>query len=75
MQQQFKPGEEEWKALKATALQRDGIDLSEVTPSEKNTILQRMQALMARQTIQTEGYYEVENQTDNTIIKALQVLK
>jgi len=34
-----------------------------------------MQALMARQTIQTEGYYEVENQTDNTIIKALQVLK
>ena len=46
-----------------------------MTPSEKNTILQRMQALMARQTIQTEGYYEVENQTDNTVIKALQVLK
>ena len=75
LQQQFKPGEEEWKALKATALQRDGIDLSEVTPSEKNTILQRMQALMARQTIQTEGYYEVENQTDGTVKKALEVLK
>ncbi len=73
--QQFKPGETEWAALKAMTLQRDGINISEVTPAEKATILQRMQALMARQVAQTEGYYEVENQSDSTVKKALEVLR
>ena len=75
LEQQFKPGEEEWKALKALALQKDGIDLSGVTPDEKANIFLRIQALMARQIAQTEGYYEVENNTDSTVKKALEILK
>ena len=74
LEQQFKPGETEWQALKKVTLQRDGIDLAEVTPKEKNEILQRMQALMARQIERSEGYYEVINQSDTIIKKALEVL-
>ena len=74
LEQKFIPGEEEWKELKTITSQRDGIDLSEVTSAEKTEILQRMQALMARQIIRAEGYYEVVNKSDTTIRKALEVL-
>ncbi len=75
LQQQFIPGEAEWQNIKSTAQERDGISLAEVTPKEKADILQRMQALMARQLFRTEGYYEIENKNDNTIKKALETLK
>ncbi len=74
LEQEFKPGEAEWTALKAIASQRDAINLAEVTPTEKTEILHRMQALMARQIFRTEGYYEVTNETDSTVKKALEVL-
>ena len=74
LEQEFKPGETEWTAIKTIASQRDAINLTEVTPTEKTEILHRMQALMARQIFRTEGYYEVTNETDSTIKKALEVL-
>ncbi len=73
--QQFIPGEAEWQGIKTIAMQRDAINLAEVTPKEKAEILHRMQALMARQVFRTEGYYELENQTDNTVKKALETMK
>ena len=72
--QHFKPGDEEWTAFKNITKQNDGIDVSEVTVEEKKSILQRMQALMARQVANTEGYYEIANNSDSTVQKALNVL-
>jgi carboxyl-terminal processing protease len=73
--QQFTPGETEWQGIKTIAMQRDAINLAEVTSKEKAEILHRMQALMARQLFRTEGYYEVENQYDNTVKKALETMQ
>ena len=75
LQQQFIPGEAEWQLLKTLAMQRDAINLTEITSVEKTEVLHRMQALMARQLFRTEGYYEVENKIDNTVKKALETLK
>ncbi len=74
LEEQFKPGEIEWQAFKNSTKQHDGIDVTEVTVEEKKSILQRMQALMAKQIASTEGYYEIANSTDSTIKKALNVL-
>ena len=74
LQQQFKPGEVEWEAFKNTTKHQDGIDVSEVTLEEKKSILQRMQALMAKQIANTEGYYEIANTLDSTVKMALNVL-
>jgi carboxyl-terminal processing protease len=35
-------------------------------------LLQRVQTLMARQIWRTEGYFEVINKNDSTVLKALQ---
>ncbi len=72
--QKFQPGEVEWRAFSNTTKQQDGIDVSEITEDEKKSILQRMQALMARQIANNEGYYEVANNSDRTVQKALNVL-
>ncbi|MFP5042447.1 S41 family peptidase [Parasediminibacterium sp. JCM 36343] len=73
--QAFNPGEKEWQLLKSIAMQRDGVDISSVSATEKNNILARMKALMGRQIARSEGFYEVYNQTDSTVAKALDVMK
>ena len=71
---QFKPGEKEWEQLAAFA-SKDTIDLNKVSPSQKKDLLQKFQAMMARQMWRTEGYYEIANATDPMTKKAMEVMK
>lgn len=71
---QFKPGEKEWQQLVAYAA-KDTIDLNKVSATQKADLLQKLQAMLARQIWRTEGYYEVTNATDPMIKKALEVMK
>lgn len=71
---QFKPGEKEWEQLSVFA-SKDTVDLSTVSSSQKKDLLQKFQAMMARQMWRTEGYYEIANATDPMIKKAMEVMK
>jgi carboxyl-terminal processing protease len=66
----FMPGQKEWNSLVSFA-KKDSVELSGVSQKDKNALLQRMQTLMARQIWRTEGYFEVINKTDSTVLKAL----
>lgn len=70
----FKAGEDEWNALKKFAV-RDSVYLNKVSPKDKSLIIKRIPSLLARQLWRYEGYYEVMNQSDEFVQKALQVLK
>lgn len=72
--ERFKAGETEWNALKAFAV-KDSIDLSKATPKDKAYVIKRIPALLARQIWRYEGYYEVLNQSDDFVQKALGLLK
>jgi carboxyl-terminal processing protease len=71
---QFKPGEKEWHQLSSFA-KKDTIDLSNISSVAKTDVLKRFQSLLARQIWRAEGYYELSNETDPMIKKALEVLK
>jgi len=75
LQNTFKPGTTEWEAFKSVTLMKDGINLNEVTEAEKNKILFHMQTLIARLLFHNEGYYEILNQKDNMVLKAMEVVK
>lgn len=70
----FVPGEQEWTALKGFAA-RDSIAMDAVSAKDKQVLLKRMQALMARQIWRNEGYFEIMNRQDMAVQKALQVLQ
>lgn len=70
----FKAGENEWDSLEKFAV-RDSVNLSKVTAKDKALIIKRIPSLLARQMWRYEGYYEVMNQSDNFVQKALQILK
>lgn len=70
----FKAGEDEWNALEKFAA-RDSINLNKVSAKDKSFILKKIPSLMARQMWRYEGYYEVMNQSDDFVKKALEVLK
>jgi len=70
----FKAGENEWNALKNFAA-KDSIDLSKASAKDKAYIIKRIPSLIARQMWRYEGYYEVINQSDDFVQKALALLK
>ena len=71
---QFKPGEAEWQQLLSYA-GKDSIDISGIPAPVKADILQqRIPAMLARQIWRAEGYFEVNNQNDAVVKKALAVL-
>ncbi len=71
---QFKPGEQEWQQLLDYA-RKDSIDVTSISAIAKADILQRLPSLLARQIYRNEGFYEVSNETDPVVKKALDVLK
>lgn len=70
----FMNNENDWQSLSGFA-QRDSINLSHVSLKDRKELTERVQALMARQLWRTEGYFELQNQTDSTVRKALGLLK
>jgi len=53
---------------------KDSITFNVTNPKEKIGLENQIKILTARQIWRTEGLYEVSNQTDPTVQKALQVL-
>lgn len=62
-----------WNALTNYA-QKDSLHLEFASLKDKQQILLRTKSLMARQIFRTEGFYEVYNQDDPTIKKALEIV-
>ena len=70
----FLPGETEWQQL-VTFAAKDSIPLGRASGKDKNYLLRYIQLMMARQLWRTQGYYEVQNKTDKTVLRALEMLK
>ena len=73
-EKQFVPGEKEWQQLSAYA-KKDTIDLTGVSGTAKTEMLKRLEALIARQIWRTEGYFEINNLTDQMVAKAMDSVK
>lgn len=71
---QFSFGDKDWDELNAFAA-KDSISLQAVPAKDKAETLERMKTMMARQIWRYQGFYEVNNQTDKAVKKALEVLK
>ncbi len=63
-----------WKSFVIFA-QKDGVSLDGIPVAEKKMLEQRIKGLLARQQWRNEGYFEVMNNSDPVIRKALQILK
>ena len=73
LRNQFTENKFSWSQLSAFAA-RDSIAVDDVSPAAKEKVLQKMPAYLARQLFRTEGYYELVNEDDAMIKKALQTL-
>jgi carboxyl-terminal processing protease len=70
----FHAGENEWQQLLNFA-KKDSIDLTTLSEESKKETLKKFTAQLARQIWRSEGFYEVSNQTDPMIKKALEIMK
>ncbi len=70
----FMTGEHDWQAFAAFA-QRDSISLARLNSNDKAELTRRLQALMARQLWRNQGYFEVMNRHDSTVLKAMSLVK
>lgn len=71
---QFRFSETDWQQFTNFAKQ-DSVDVTKLPDTAKNFVTTQMQNLLARQMWRTEGYFELLNQNDAMIKKALEVLK
>ena len=62
------------KDLKAYALQ-DSVNLDINNQTEKSLLEREIKTMTAREIWRTEGYYEVNNQYDSTVKKALELMR
>ncbi len=70
----FHPGEKEWQGLVNFA-NKDSISLKGMKDTDRAEVLERVRSLMARQIWRNEGYFELANQKDATVTKALSELQ
>jgi carboxyl-terminal processing protease len=66
---------ENYWAYFTTLATKDTINLSGLSSKEKDELIKRIKSTLARQIWRNEGYFEVSNVNDDTINKALEVLK
>ena len=64
----------DWQSFVSFA-QKDSIAVAGLGNKDKTELTNHLQALMGRQLWRNEGYYEVMNQTDSTVQKAIRLLK
>lgn len=74
LREQFTENKFSWSDLAQFAA-HDSIAINNVSPADKQEVLQRMPAYLARQIFRTEGYFEMVNNSDAMIKKALEVLE
>ncbi len=70
----FATGEEMWNSLVNYAA-KDSIDLKKVDGKEKESLQQRLKALLARYKWRSTGFYQVLNANDAMVKKALEALR
>ncbi len=70
----FELNNTDWILLQNLAT-KDSIDLSNINPMNKQLINDKIKAIAARQFISNNAYFEINNTTDSTVIKALEILK
>jgi len=71
----FTPSNKELDAIRSFALTHDSLKLDKFSVVEASQIQQRLQILMARQIWRVEGYFEVSNQFDLAVKKAISVVQ
>lgn len=62
-----------WPSLAAFAM-KDSIDLNTINIDAKDDVLEKFRAFVAKDRFGTQGYFEVNNQKDEMIQKALQYI-
>ena len=70
----FNMSPENWQIFTQLSL-KDSISLFNINDSDRNYLVKALKASVARQLWRNEGYFEVYNSEDETIKKALEVLK
>ncbi len=66
----FQPGEKEWQGL-LTYAKKDSIQLSGMNYKDKTEVLKRIQSMMARQIWRNQGFFELANRYDSTVLRAM----
>ncbi len=69
----FSFADADWEQFGKLAI-LDSIDVKLLSPNEKINLISNIKAGLARQLWRTEGYFEMENATDEGVKKALEVL-
>jgi carboxyl-terminal processing protease len=70
----FTPGEDAWQLLETMAA-KDSIPLGGISASEKSYLQKALKSNIARQLFRLEGYFEAVNEGDNSLKKALEILR
>ena len=70
----FNNNEEMWTGFIQSAV-RDSVDISVITPPMKVNLQKRLKATLARYRWRNAGFYQVLNEDDPMIVKALEVVK
>ncbi len=64
----------DWQYLQKMCIY-EKVEISKITATQKNIITNRVKQLIARQIWRNNGFYQVANENDNTIKKAIELLK
>lgn len=70
----FNKNENNWLLLQKFAA-KDSITLTNISLKEKEEVIERMKAIMARQILGPEGYFETLNYYDKAIQKSIELMK
>ena len=69
----FSLTEEDWKQFQQLA-KKDSIELSSINPSDKKELITQIKSSLARQIWHNQGFYEMMNKEDRSVLKAIEVL-
>lgn len=70
----FNLSEADWQYFQQLAA-KDTIDISRISAFEKSFLMKALKSSVARQLFRTEGYIEVMNADDRSMLKALEILR
>lgn len=73
--QQYKNSTQLWNAFSEFTQKEDSINITSMPARDRTFAQQRLIALMARQQWRSNGFFEVLNATDSTVMKGLDELK
>jgi carboxyl-terminal processing protease len=69
----FQLEDNDWQLFKSQ-LQKDSIDVENISQKQKTYLLARVKSSIARQRWRNEGYYETMNANDDVIKKAMEII-